>query len=137
MFEKRDGVGRLGVKYRVPPAPTPPTVKCCDALSSSAAVISSDATPAPPRFALVISLLSLAALILPEGKDVSGSFAVEGLPRVDCFWGDDRPSAVLGRGAEVEVVVVGWTGWGAFRGRFRVKALRSMAGHKNPGYSRR
>ena len=89
IFEKRDGIGRLGVKYRVPPAPTPPTVKCCDALSSSAAVISSDATPAPPRFALVISLLSLAALIFPEeGLDVSGSFAVgavEGLPRVDCF----------------------------------------------------
>jgi hypothetical protein len=30
---------------------------------------------------------------------------------------------------------VGWTGCGASRGRFRVKALRSMAGHKNPEYS--
>jgi hypothetical protein len=86
MFEKRAGIGRLGVKYRVPPAPTPPTVKCCDALSSSAAVISSEATPAPPRFARASSLLSLAFLILPEeGMEVSGSFAVEGLPRVDCF----------------------------------------------------
>jgi len=129
-IEKRVcGGTRLGVRYRVPPAPTPPTVKCCDSLSSSAAVISSCWAPTSPRFARVISLLSLALLILPDGG-LGGcdSGAVDGRLRVVCFCGDVRPS--LGS-AGVEDLVLGC----ASRVRFRVNALRSMAGHKSLRYS--
>jgi hypothetical protein len=131
--EKRVGGGtRLGVRYRVPPAPTPPTVKCCDSLSSSAAVISSCGAPTSPRFARVISLLSLAFLILPDdGLAGSDSVAVEGRLRVVCFCGDVRPSLVEGLDAEVE----GMGGGGVSRVRFRVGAPRSIAGHKSPRYS--
>ena len=128
--EKRaDGGRRLGVKYRVPPAPTPPTVKCCDSLSSSAAVISS--WPTSPRFARVISLLSRALLILPgDDLPIGGcdSGAVDGRTRVICFCGDARPSCV-------DAGVAGKAGGGASGVRFRVSALGSMAGHKSSRYS--
>lgn len=128
--EKRAcGGTRLGVKYRVPPAPTPPTVKCCDSLSSSAAVISSCGAPTSPRFARVISLLSLAFLIFPDdGLGGWDSGAVDGRLRVVCFCGDERPWT---GSAEVDGLGSG----GASRVRFRVSALRSMAGHKSSRYS--
>jgi hypothetical protein len=80
----------------------------------------------------VISLLSLAFLILPDdGLADCDSVAVEGRLRVVCFCGDVSPSLVEGLDAEVE----GMGGGGVSRVRFRVGALRSIAGHKSSRYS--
>jgi hypothetical protein len=85
-----------------------------------------------PRFARVISLLSLAFLILPViGLGSCGPVAVEGRLRVVCFWGDGRPSLVEG----LEAVVEGSGCGRVSRVHFPMSALRSIAGHKSSRYS--
>lgn len=93
-------------------------------------MFSCGAALASPRFARVISLLSLAFLILPEfGLMIGTSSAVCDLPRTACLWD------VVDFSEVVRTAVEGLTSWGASRVRFRVSALRSMTGHMSSGYS--